>query len=183
MTPRETEHREPNTSAPVEPTVGAGPGNQQPGPTTGAAKTMEGKESLSIDLGTEAGRKIAQQVAARADVVVNGFRPGVAERMGFDYTTLSALNPKLRYMHACGHGPDGPYAKRTGTGQFVASSMLTSGMYTYSDACTYAGEPELRQSDPEQFGLSALYRLYEAEVGWVFVGAEDDDTTGQRSWA
>ena len=47
---------------------------------------------------------------ATADVFVNGFRSGVAERMGLDYATLSKLNPRLVYVHAAGYGIDGPLA-------------------------------------------------------------------------
>ena len=50
--------------------------------------------------------------SARADVFVTGFRPGVAERLGLDYETLRALNPRLVYVHAAGYGTDGPYAHR-----------------------------------------------------------------------
>ena len=79
---------------------------------TGAAKAMEGKESLALDVRTDEGRAIVQQLAANADAFVNGFRPGVAERLGFDYETLAKLNPRLVYLHASGYGSDGPYAMR-----------------------------------------------------------------------
>ena len=79
-------------------------------PDVGGAKTMEGKESLAVDLQTPEGQKIVQEAAARADMFVNGFRSGVAERMGLDYATLSKLNPRLVYVHAAGYGVDGPLA-------------------------------------------------------------------------
>jgi crotonobetainyl-CoA:carnitine CoA-transferase CaiB-like acyl-CoA transferase len=81
-------------------------------PDVGGAKTMEGKESLAVDLQTAEGRTIVQEVAARGDMFVNGFRSGVAERMGLDYATLSKLNPRLVYVHAAGYGVDGPLAHR-----------------------------------------------------------------------
>jgi crotonobetainyl-CoA:carnitine CoA-transferase CaiB-like acyl-CoA transferase len=73
---------------------------------------MEGKESLSIDLKSAEGRAIVHQLIERADAFVIGFRPGVAERLGIDYESLRAINPKLVYVHAAGYGVEGPYAAR-----------------------------------------------------------------------
>ncbi|MGZ5394775.1 MAG: CoA transferase [Mycobacterium sp.] len=82
------------------------------GPEVASAKTTAGKESLSVDLRTAEGRAVAQQVVAQADAFVNGFRSGVADKLGLGYKELSELNPKLLYVHAAGYGTDGPYAHR-----------------------------------------------------------------------
>jgi crotonobetainyl-CoA:carnitine CoA-transferase CaiB-like acyl-CoA transferase len=82
------------------------------GPEVASNKSTAAKESISIDLRTEEGRRIAQQVASRADTFVTGFRCGVAERMGLGYDELRELNPRLLYVHAAGYGTDGPYAHR-----------------------------------------------------------------------
>lgn len=82
------------------------------GPEVASNKTTAAKESVSIDLRTEAGRAIAQKLVASADVFVTGFRSGVADRLGLGYDELKALNPKLVYVHAAGYGSDGPYASR-----------------------------------------------------------------------
>jgi crotonobetainyl-CoA:carnitine CoA-transferase CaiB-like acyl-CoA transferase len=82
------------------------------GGASGSAKVMEGKESLSIDLKSAAGRSIVHTLIERANAFVLGFRPGVAERLGIDYETLSAINPSLVYVHAAGYGEAGPYAHR-----------------------------------------------------------------------
>jgi crotonobetainyl-CoA:carnitine CoA-transferase CaiB-like acyl-CoA transferase len=81
-------------------------------PDVGGEKTMQGKESLAVDLQTAEGQQIVRELVARADVFVNGFRSGVAERMGLDHATLSAAHPRLVYVHAAGYGVDGPYAHR-----------------------------------------------------------------------
>jgi crotonobetainyl-CoA:carnitine CoA-transferase CaiB-like acyl-CoA transferase len=73
---------------------------------------MAGKESLSVDLGSDEGREIARRLVDRADVFVSGFRSGVAERNGLGYDELSKRNPRLLYVHAAGYGSDGPYARR-----------------------------------------------------------------------
>jgi crotonobetainyl-CoA:carnitine CoA-transferase CaiB-like acyl-CoA transferase len=82
------------------------------GPDVATNKTAAAKESLSVDLRTPEGRAIAQQVVAKADVFVDGFRSGVAEKLGLGYQELSELNPRLLYVHAAGYGTEGPYAHR-----------------------------------------------------------------------
>ena len=67
------------------------------------------KRSIAINLKQTQGQKILQQLVATADVVVEGFRPGVMARLGGDYATLSALNPRLIYCSLSGFGQDGPY--------------------------------------------------------------------------
>lgn len=81
-------------------------------PEVGAAKTMEGKESLPVDLQSPEGQQIVHELVKEADVFVNGFRTGVAERLNLDHATLSEINPRLLYLHAAGYGVDGPFAQR-----------------------------------------------------------------------
>ncbi len=69
-----------------------------------------GKRSIVLDLGTEDGRRIARELAAKADVVVENFRPGVMKRLGLDHATLSAHNPRLIYASISGFGQTGPKA-------------------------------------------------------------------------
>lgn len=70
------------------------------------------KRSLSIDLGTEAGVKIARQLIAQADVVMENFRPGVMQRLGLSYEDVREGHNKLVYVSITGVGAEGPYAKR-----------------------------------------------------------------------
>jgi crotonobetainyl-CoA:carnitine CoA-transferase CaiB-like acyl-CoA transferase len=69
------------------------------------------KRSIALDLRAEGGVEVAHRLAAGVDVVVENFRPGVAERLGVDYETLSGVNPGLVYVAISGFGPDGPYAE------------------------------------------------------------------------
>ena len=80
------------------------------------------KQSLSLDLKSEAGREIFRRLAARADVIVENFRPDVKRRLGIDYETLSADNPGLVYASISGFGQDGPYRDRPGFDQ-IAQGM------------------------------------------------------------
>lgn len=70
------------------------------------------KRSLCLDLQSEAGLKIARDLVASCDVVMENFRPGVMERLGLGYASFKKTQPKLIYASINGVGPDGPYAKR-----------------------------------------------------------------------
>jgi crotonobetainyl-CoA:carnitine CoA-transferase CaiB-like acyl-CoA transferase len=71
-----------------------------------------GKRSVALDLRKPEGREIAYRLVARADVFVQNFRPGAAQRMGLDYATLTQHNPKLVYANGSGFGRRGPDAER-----------------------------------------------------------------------
>src|SRR5271166_2892431 len=72
------------------------------------------KRSLTLDLKQEAGKTIMKQLASRADVLVENYRADVKHRLGIDYETLHALNPRLVYGSISGFGQDGPYRDRPG---------------------------------------------------------------------
>ncbi len=75
-----------------------------------AAKTVNrGKRSIGLDLKHPDGQAVIHKLAARAAVVVEGFRPGVAKRLGADYQELKRINPSLVYCSLSGYGQDGPY--------------------------------------------------------------------------
>jgi crotonobetainyl-CoA:carnitine CoA-transferase CaiB-like acyl-CoA transferase len=76
--------------------------------------TNRNKRSLTINLKDERGREIFLKLAEKADVVVEGFRPGVMDRLGLGYETLKALNPRLIYCAITGYGQDGPYRLKAG---------------------------------------------------------------------
>ena len=67
-----------------------------------------GKRSVTLDLKTEEGKAIFLRLAVTADVVVEGFRPGVVHRLGIDYDATSSVNPKIVYCSISGYGQDGP---------------------------------------------------------------------------
>src|SRR5438093_7636436 len=72
------------------------------------------KRSCTLNLKVSEGRAIFHRLAREADVVLEGGRPGVAARLGVDYETLRALNPRLVYCSISGYGQDGPYRDRVG---------------------------------------------------------------------
>jgi crotonobetainyl-CoA:carnitine CoA-transferase CaiB-like acyl-CoA transferase len=72
------------------------------------------KRGLSVDLRQEAGRALFRRLAARADVVIEAFRGGVAERLGIDAASLAAANPRLIYCSISAFGPAGPWREKPG---------------------------------------------------------------------
>ena len=72
------------------------------------------KRSITVDLKTDAGRALVCDLAARADVVIENFKVGGAAKLGLDYATLAALNPRLVYCSITGYGQTGPYRERAG---------------------------------------------------------------------
>ena len=67
-----------------------------------------GKQSLAIDLKTPEGLEVCRKLAAQADILVENFRPGTMNRLGLDYASLSAANPRLIYVSISGYGQTGP---------------------------------------------------------------------------
>ncbi|MDQ3506281.1 MAG: CoA transferase [Actinomycetota bacterium] len=79
------------------------------------AAVNRGKRSVVVDLSMEEGRELVRRLAATADVVTENFRPGVTRRLGLDYQTLAADNPRLVYASISGFGSTGPKSQEAGT--------------------------------------------------------------------
>lgn len=95
------------------------------------------KRSLAVDLKAPEGKAILLDLVKSADVFIQNYRPGVAKRLGVDYETLSAINPRLIYISMSGYGESGPYVDRPGQDlllQALSGAMLSAG----------------RESDPPQ---------------------------------
>jgi crotonobetainyl-CoA:carnitine CoA-transferase CaiB-like acyl-CoA transferase len=80
------------------------------------------KRSLTLNLKSPEGVAVLKRMAAKADVVVENYRPDVKKRLGIDYEALSAVNPRLIYASISGFGQTGPYANRPGFDQ-IAQGM------------------------------------------------------------
>jgi crotonobetainyl-CoA:carnitine CoA-transferase CaiB-like acyl-CoA transferase len=78
------------------------------------ASANRNKRSIALDLKREEGQRIARELIADADVVIENFRPGVTERLGLDYETVSVDNQELIYCSITGFGQTGPYRARPG---------------------------------------------------------------------
>src|SRR2546428_2106241 len=73
------------------------------------AFTNRNKRSMTLNMKAPEGQAIFRKLATTADVIVEGFRPGVMKRLGADYETMRALNPRIVYCSLSGFGQDGPY--------------------------------------------------------------------------
>jgi alpha-methylacyl-CoA racemase len=72
------------------------------------------KKSLTLNLKSEEGRKLFLAMAGKADVILEGFRPGLMESLGLDYEKIRAVNEKIIYCSLSGYGQDGPYRDKAG---------------------------------------------------------------------
>lgn len=91
---------------------------QQPGartlPSAASDPSRRGRQTLEVDLKTPRGLELALALAERADLLIEGFRPGVMERLRLGPAELLARNPRLVYGRMTGYGQDGPMAGRAG---------------------------------------------------------------------
>jgi crotonobetainyl-CoA:carnitine CoA-transferase CaiB-like acyl-CoA transferase len=80
------------------------------------------KRGMTLNLKSADGLSVLRRMVAQADVIVENYRPDVKTRLGIDYDTLSAVNPRLVYASISGFGQDGPYSDRPGVDQ-IAQGM------------------------------------------------------------
>ncbi|MBI5289412.1 MAG: CoA transferase [Chloroflexi bacterium] len=99
-----------------------------------------GKRGITLDLTTPEAREIAQSLAKRADVVIINYRPDVPAKLGIDYATLSAMNPRLVYCDNTAFGRKGPYAHRPGY-DLIAQAL--TGLMTVEGRREESGVPLL----------------------------------------
>lgn len=98
-------------STPVEATISLTPQDQT---RVMLYALNRNKGSVGLNLKTEEGKNIFRQLSKRADVLVEGFRPGVVKRLGVDYDTLTKENPRLIYCSISGYGQSGRYMELAG---------------------------------------------------------------------
>ncbi len=72
------------------------------------------KRGMRLDLKNPKGREVFLRLSKKADVVVEGFRPGVMKKLALDYEAVAKINPRIVYCSISGYGQDGPYAQRAG---------------------------------------------------------------------
>ena len=100
------------------------------------------KRGMTLDLKQPEGVAVLKKLAATADVLVENYRPGVAQRLGVDYETLKAVNPRLIYCSISGFGQTGPYAARGGY------DLIAQGMSGIMSATGHPGGPPVKVGIP-----------------------------------
>ncbi|GGD06054.1 CaiB/BaiF CoA transferase family protein [Hyunsoonleella pacifica] len=107
------------------------------------------KKSIALDLKSDEGKKIAKDIVAKADILLENFRPGVMERLGLGYDTMKTLNPKLVYCSSSGYGASGPYLKRPGQdllAQSISGAPYLNGQKDGLPVVTAVGQADLLTS-------------------------------------
>lgn len=113
------------------------------------------KESLALDLKTAEGKKVCLELVKKADVFVENFRPGTAERLGLGYEALRSLNHRLVYCSISAFGQSGPYADKPG---FDTLGQAMSGLLS---VLTDANQPTVMGIALSDYttGISAGYGI------------------------
>ncbi len=117
----------------IEPSAGSGRKDVMTGSRLGAdmQNLHRNKRSLTLDLKQAAGKEVFERLLKTADVVVENYRPDVKFRLGIDYESLAAFNPRIILASISGFGQDGPYRERPGFDQ-IAQGM--SGLMSVTGA-------------------------------------------------
>jgi crotonobetainyl-CoA:carnitine CoA-transferase CaiB-like acyl-CoA transferase len=125
------------------------------------------KRSIVLNLKSAAGREVFYQLVGTADVLIENYRPGVTARLGIDYPTLKAINPRLIYASISGFGQTGPWSQRPGF-DLIAQAM--------GGIMSITGDPN---GPPAKSGvpvadigcaLFALYAILSAYIGRLETG-------------
>ena len=116
------------------------------------------KQSLVLDLKAAQGREICYQLVKSADVFVENFRPGTAERLGLGYETLHALNPRLVYCSISAFGQSGPYVDKPG---FDTLGQALSGLLSLLND----------SDDPKVMGMALSDYITGISAGYGILGA------------
>ena len=150
-----------------------GDGEDGFGPRAGADFTNlhRNKRSVTLNLKHPRGVALLKQMVASADVLVENYRPAVKMRLGIDYETLAALNPRLVYASISGFGESGPYRDHAGfdqVAQGMGGLMWTTGM---------PGQGPLRAGTPVADLSAGLF----AALG-ILVALQERSRSGRGQW-
>jgi formyl-CoA transferase len=129
------------------------------------------KRSLTLDLKSAEGRELLWRLVSTADVLVENMRPPVKRRLGFDYETIRARNPRLVYGSISGFGQTGPYADRGGVDQ------VAQGMGGLMSVTGLPGSGPTRVGIPVSDLAAGLYLA----IG-ILVALHERERTGEGQW-
>ncbi len=134
------------------------------GTSTTHAFLNRSKQSLSLDLKTEAGRAKILDLVKEFDVVIEQFRPGVMGKLGLDYEKLREVQPRLIYCSLSGYGQTGPYRQRAGHDvNYAALSGLSAMTGTAADGPILHGDPVCDLSGSYHALIGLLMAVYHRE--------------------
>jgi len=125
------------------------------------------KRSITLNLKTEAGKKVFFELVKSADILVENYRPGVMKKLGIDYPSLQKINPGLVYASISGFGQTGPWADRPG---FDLMAQAMSGVMSVTG---YPDGPPVKAGVPVAdigCALFAIYGILSAYIGKTKTG-------------
>ena len=129
------------------------------------------KRGMTLNLKSPEGVAILKKLVARADVLVENYRPDVKERLGIGYETLAAINPRLIYASISGYGEDGPYRLRPGFDQ-IAQGM--GGLMSITGA---PGQGPMRVGIPIADLCAGIFCAYGISMALI-----EREKSGQGQW-
>ncbi len=149
-----------------------------------------GKRIVKIDLKQDSGKQALSKLIEKADVLLESFRPGVMQRLGFDRDTLNKLNPKLIHCALSGFGQNGPYEQKAGhdlTYCAVSGALSNSGTHerpvmTFPPVADHAGAMQasntilaalLSRTHTNQ-GAYLDISLYESALAWQYLNFHEN---------
>lgn len=120
------------------------------------------QRSLSIDLRSEEGKEVIKKLIQEVDVIVENFRPGALDRLGFSYEEVSKINPSIIYCSCSGYGSTGPYKDKPGQDLLIqAMSGIAWLNGNKNDPPTMIGTAAVDQHAAVLAALGVLAALYE----------------------
>jgi formyl-CoA transferase len=126
---------------------------------------------MTLNLKAPEGVAILKKLAARADVLVENYRPDVKQRLGIDYETMAAINPRLVYASISGYGQDGPYRLRPGFDQ------IAQGMGGLMSITGLPGQGPVRVGIPIADLCAGIFCAYGIAVALI-----EREKSGQGQW-
>jgi formyl-CoA transferase len=154
---------------PEEPGAGEGLGGAREGPDF--QNLHRNKRSLTLNLKSPEGVAIFKRMAQQADVIVENYRPDVKNRLGIDYESIRAINPRIVYASISGFGQDGPYADRPGFDQ------IAQGMGGLMSITGLPGQGPVRVGIPVADLCAGLF----AAQG-IFIALLEREASGEGQW-
>jgi crotonobetainyl-CoA:carnitine CoA-transferase CaiB-like acyl-CoA transferase len=142
------------------------------GLSTYFAQQNAGKRNVSIDLAVPEGVRLAAELAAVSDVVVENYRPGVMARLGLDHETLRARDPRLVYASITGYGSSGPWTGRRAYAPVVGAEAGITKAQGDARGSVYANDP---------FSHADVYTAVEAATA-IVAALYGRERTGAGCW-
>jgi formyl-CoA transferase len=141
------------------------------------------KKSIAIDLKSRDGQKIALNLAGNCDVIVENFRPGIIDRLGLGYETLSNINPGLVYCSISGFGQDGPRAEEPAYDLLMQGFAGLMGLTGFPDGePVRVGLPVTDFCAGQYAAYAIMIALFRREIDGAGQKIETSLLEGQLSW-